>query len=299
MTRSGHTKESWRELYPFTPHYACTPDGFRQHFLDEGEGFPVVMLHGIPTWSFMYRDLIPAFTNRGRRAIVPDNIGCGLSEKPQNWNYCLANHVKNLEHLLDEELHLGKFDLVMHDWGGAIGMGYAVRHPEKVRRIVLMNTAAFQSNECPKFVWLVRAPYLGAFLVRVCNLLVEGSLRLAPVRRLDSRIKAGYRFPYGNYHDRIATQRFAQDLPFSPSHQTWDYLKDLEQALPQLSEREILLCWGEKDFCFNLNFLHRWQKIYPQARTATWPDASHYLLEDCPEKIIPLLCDFSCGTPHN
>ena len=287
-------QDDWKSLFPFAPHFATTPDGLRQHYADEGRGHPCLLLHGIPTWAFMYRGVIRSLAAAGRRAIAPDLIGCGLSDKPQTWNYCLANQVKALEHLLDHVLGLPSFDLVAHDWGGPIGLGYAVRHPERIRRIVLMNTAAFATDDCPKFVWLLRTPFLGALLARRLNLLVEGALRLATRRRLPPAVRAGYRFPYGSYHDRIATQRFAQDLPFGPSHQTWAVLREIEERLPVLADKPLLLCWGEKDFCFHTGFLRRWQSIYPGAETTVFPQAGHYLLEDEPEAIPPLLTAFLC-----
>ncbi len=287
--------DGWRGLYSFASHFALSPDGLRQHYVDEGEGRPCVLLHGIPTWSFMYRDLVRALAAAGRRAIAPDLIGCGLSEKPQSWNYCLANQVKTLGHLLDEEMRLSSFDLVVHDWGGPIGLGYAVRHPERIGRLVIMDTAAFTSSDCPVFARMLRTPFLGAFLARRLNLLVEGALRLAARRRLPPVVREGYRFPYGNYRDRIATQRFAQDLPFSPAHQTWNVLKEIEQSLGRLADKPVLLCWGGKDFCFHEGFLRRWQSIFPGAQSVTFPDAGHYLLEDDPESIIPLITGFIAG----
>jgi pimeloyl-ACP methyl ester carboxylesterase len=284
---------SWRGLYPFAPHYFTTSDGHRLHYLDEGAGHPVIMLHGNPTWSFMYRDLLPAGTAAGFRCIAPDHIGCGLSDKPQNWPYHLEQHIKNLEQLIDNELKLPQLDLVMHDWGGGVGMGYATRHPEKIRRIILMNTAAFLSNDCPKRIHLARCPFLGAMLVRGLNAFVELALCMAPAKKLPQAVKEGYRFPYQNWRDRIATQRFAQDIPLRKSHPTWPTLEGIEKKLSLLKDRKILLCWGEQDFCFHMRFFQRWKnEFFPSAESVSFPDASHYLLEDRPEVIIPLLLDF-------
>lgn len=251
------------------------------------------MLHGNPTWSFMYRDLLPALQKAGRRAIALDHLGCGLSDKPQNWPYHLQNHIDNLEYFIEQELKLEQLDLVLHDWGGGVGMGYAVRHPEKIGRVVLMNTAAYLSDDCPRRIHLVRCPFLGAFLVRGLNAFVESALVMAPKRRLSAAVKAGYRHPYRNYRDRIATQRFAQDIPLRQSHPSWQCLADIQKGLPKLKDEQFLLCWGEQDFCFHMGFFERWKKeFYPKAEAISFPEASHYLLEDQGEIIIPKLVQF-------
>ena len=280
---------SWRDLYPFSPHSFSTSDGFKMHYVSEGTGEPFVMVHGNPTWSFLFRDLIRKCAESGRHAIAPDMIGCGLSDKPQKWGYHLEGHIRNLEQLIDTEQKLDKLTLVLHDWGGAIGMGYATRHPEKISRIVLMNTAAFLSKDCPKRIFLCRCPFLGAFLVRGLNAFVEAALRMAPAQKLSSDVCEGYRFPYQNWHDRIATQRFVQDIPLKPSHPTWRTLQEIEERLPLLAEKPISLIWGAQDFCFHPGFLKRWMEIYPKAEVHSFPEASHYLLEDAGDKIIPLI----------
>ena len=282
----------WRTLYPFQSHWMTTADGHRIHYLDEGSGCPTVMVHGNPTWSFMYRNLIPAANAAGLRAIAPDNLGMGLSDKPQEWPYHLQNHIDNLTRLIDEELKLPEVNLVMHDWGGGIGMGYAVAHPEKVRKLVLMNTAAYRAPTYPRRIALAKTPLLGAFLVRGLNLFVEGALRMAPAKPLPPEVREGFRAPYDSWRNRIATQRYVQDIPMRPSHPSWKTLAGIEEKLPLLAKKPILLCWGEQDFCFSMYFYRRWREIYPGCQAVSLPEASHYLLEDAPEKVIPLLADF-------
>ena len=280
---------AWQELYPFKAHYITTSEGHRMHFIMEGEGAPVVMVHGNPTWSFMFRDVIRAVAKNGQQAIAVDLIGCGLSDKPQDWPYRLDGHIRNLEQLINDELKLPKVSLILHDWGGPIGMGYAVRHPEKIDRITLMNTAAYISTDVPKSIYLALCPFLGALLVRGFNLLINVALRKAPAKPLPKDVRDGYRFPYQNWHDRIAVQRFPQDLPLKPQHPSYQTLLDIENKLPILTEKRITLIWGEKDFCFPVKFLRRWQSIFPKARTFTFPNASHFLLEDAKDQILPIL----------
>ena len=284
--------DSWKSLYPFPPRWMTTSAGHRLHYVDTGLGHPVVMLHGNPTWSFFYRNLIRHLADTSRRAIAPDHIGCGLSDKPQNWTYRLQDHIDNLTRLIDEELKLDRIDLVLHDWGGPIGMGYAVRHSEKIRRIILMNTAAFTMPHCPFSIRLVRTPYLGAFLVRVLNLFVRLASRIAPATRLDREVRDGYAAPYPDYASRVALQRFAQDVPLSPDHPSWPLFHAIEEALPRLADKRIFLCWGGADHIFNHDYFDRWRKIFPHALAVSFPHAAHYLLEDDPTEIIPMIAHF-------
>src|SRR4051812_13367564 len=129
--------------YPFTPH-AFPRHGLRLSYLDEGAGDPVVMLHGNPTWSFYYRNLVLGLRDQ-YRCVVPDHIGCGLSDKPPEslYDYSLKSRIDDVEALLDSLNLRANLTLVVHDWGGMIGMGFAARHPERVKRIVAINTGAF------------------------------------------------------------------------------------------------------------------------------------------------------------
>ena len=276
----------WKELYPFAPHFANTPDGFRMHYVDEGNGEPMVMVHGNPTWSFFFRKVIQNAPAHGYRAIAPDMIGCGLADKPQDWPYHREGHIRNLEHLIDNVLKLEHVTLLLHDWGGGIGMGYAVRHPEKIKRIFLMNTAAYLSDDMPRRIALARIPGVGSLLVRGLNAFVELAICMAPAKPLPPEVQAGYRYPYGNWHDRIATLRFVQDIPMSPSHPTWETLKGIGEKLPLFENTPVTLIWGEQDFCFHMRFYERWRKIYPRAKAYSIPTASHYLLEDEPEQVL-------------
>src|SRR5262249_37712127 len=147
--------------------YFSRPPG-RMHYLDEGSGEPVVMLHGNPTWSFYYRNLILSLRD-SYRCVVPDHLGCGLSDKPSEaaYDYSLKSRIDDLEALLN---HLGvdKITLVLHDWGGMIGMGFAARQPDRIRRLIVSNTAAFHLPHSKRFPWslkLGRNTRLGSWLI--------------------------------------------------------------------------------------------------------------------------------------
>jgi len=287
----------WRDLYPFSSNFASTDAG-RMHYLDEGDGSPVVMLHGNPTWSFMYRDLI-AELSPSHRVVCPDHIGCGLSEKPQDWSYRLRGHIDNLEVLLDQHLKLDTFSLVLHDWGGAIGMGYAVRHPERIDRIVVLNTAAFLLTRCPWRIRVCRTPILGALAIRGLNVFARAACSMAVARgkRLPGQVRQGFLHPYDSWANRIATQRFVQDIPLRPRHPSWDDVAQIQKRLHDLRNRPMLICWGDQDFCFNSHFLAMWQQYFPEADVHRFADAGHYVLEDAGERILPMVKTFLTPCP--
>lgn len=285
-----------RDLYPFDGHYFDN-QGFRQHYLDEGEGDVVVMVHGNPTWSIYYRNLVQALKGR-YRTIVPDHIGCGLSEKPDDAHYCytLERRVDDLEALLD---HLGvteNITLVVHDWGGMIGMAYASRHPERIKRLVILNTAAFRlpaSKPLPKRLRLARDSSVGAVLVRGFNAFARGATRMAVTRKsMPKALRDAYCAPYDSWKNRIATLRFVQDIPLEPGDKGYEIVRNVEENLAQFRPVPTLVCWGLRDFVFDIHFLNEWKKHLPDAEFHEYADAGHYVLEDAGEEIIPLVESF-------
>ncbi len=281
-------------LYPFQSNFFDLA-GLRYHYLDEGprDGLPIVMLHGNPTWSFYYRTLIPHLSPR-YRVIVPDHIGCGLSDKPQDYSYTLAQHIQNLEQLL-HHLNLSQVTLVLHDWGGAIGMGYATRHPECIRRFVIFNTAAFFIPTVPLRIRLCRIPILGELAVRGLNGFARAALIFASSQRhrLTKEVRAGYLSPYNNWQNRIATHRFVLDIPLELNHPTRLTLAEIESNLPLFRQHPMLIMWGDDDFCFTTrDFLPEWQRRFPQAQVHVIPHAGHYVVEDAHEQIAPLMLEF-------
>ena len=249
------------------------------------------MLHGNPTWSFMYRGLVVKAADAGWRAIALDNLGSGLSDKPQDWPYTLETHIANLEQFI-AFLGVKDITLVMHDWGGPIGMGFAVHHPDFIRRLVLMNTAAFLPRDVPHRLYLCHVPWLGSFLVRRLNLLMRTALRKAVAKPLSMDVIEGYRAPYQSWNDRIALLKYPQDIPLSKRHPSYAAFKDLEDGLGVLSCKPSALIWGERDFCFHVGYLELWRRIYPDAAVFRYPDASHFLLEDQGNEVIENIMSF-------
>ncbi|MGM9999221.1 MAG: alpha/beta fold hydrolase [Candidatus Bruticola sp.] len=283
--------DAWKPLYPFASNYMYVPNtGLRMHFIDEcqaepgREREPIVCVHGNPTWSYYYRELVKAFRPH-HRVIVPDHIGMGLSDKPQHYNYCLSSHIDNFELLMDK-LNLEPFTMVVHDWGGAIGLGYAVRHPEKVKRILFLNTAAYRSPFMPSVIKLARVPVLGSLLVRGLNAFVIGALLISTKRPISSYTASGYIAPYNSWSNRIGVLRFVQDIPMDQSHPSYQTLKEIELNLPKLASIPKTFVWGGLDRVFNDNFLRRWQTIYPDAEFHRLNDAGHYVMEDASEVVF-------------
>lgn len=277
------------QLFPYPPR-RIEVNGHAMAYVDEGQGPVVVLLHGNPTWSFMYRHLINALRDR-YRVIAVDHLGCGNSDKPQDYPYRLADHIDNLEVLL-EKLGITRATLVMHDWGGAIGMGYAVRHPKRIASLVLCNTAAFPARRMPRRIRLCRLPLLGTLAVRGLNLFARAALSMAVQQPLSAAIKNGFLAPYDSWHHRKAVLRFVQDIPMGPRHPSWPTLVAIEQGLGQFRHTPVLLAWGGKDFCFNRAFLTKWREIYPQAESRCFKQAGHYVFEDAHLEIEPLIRAF-------
>lgn len=262
------------------------------HYLDEGDGPPLLMLHGNPTWSFYYRDLIKGLRDR-YRIIACDHMGCGLSDKPQDYPYTLSTHIANVERLVDH-LRLGDVTLAVHDWGGAIGFGLAVRRSELVRRFVVFNTAAFLGGRLPWRIGVCRIPLLGALGVRGLNGFAGAATFMACAKRerMTPGVKRGYLLPYDSFANRVAVHRFVQDIPTRPGHVSYATLAEIDAGLTGLRDRPMTIFWGMKDFCFTAKFLDEWVRRFPAAEVHRFADAGHYVVEDAHERILPVLKAF-------
>jgi pimeloyl-ACP methyl ester carboxylesterase len=288
-------KDISEHLYPFESNWLDL-DGLRLHYLDEGYGEVVVAVHGNPTWSFYYRDLVKDF-RKNFRVVVPDHMGCGYSDKPSDadYDYTLSRRIDDFGALMDD-LDLTGINLVVHDWGGMIGLGWAVRNPERIKRLVILNTAAFHLPKSKPFPWqlrMVRDTPLGPLVVRGFNAFSRGASRVACTRKtLSKEVRDAYCAPYDSWSDRIATLRFVQDIPLGPGDPGYNLVSDTAARLKELSDRPVLVCWGDKDFVFDHHFLEEWLQIYPDAEVHRFADCGHYILEDASEEIIPLIRRF-------
>lgn len=295
-TGEGPTKRDPRltrlgELYPFDSHYLEVIGG-SMHYIDEGSGSPIVMLHGNPTWSFYYRELIKGLRDR-YRVIVPDHMGCGLSDKPQGYPYTLSTHIDNFERLMDH-LDLHDVTLAVHDWGGPIGFGWATRHPHRPGRFIVFNTAVSLRGRMPLRIRICRWPLVSDIAVRRLNIFARAALRMACAerKRMTPSVAEGYLLPYDSVANRVAIQCFVRDIPLStrvPSHRV---IQDIEARLPLLEDRPMIILWGMRDFCFTEQFLFEWIRQFPSASVHRFDNAGHYVVEDAHERILPVIRTF-------
>lgn len=273
--------------YPFDSNYFSIQSN-RLHYIDQGEGDVIVMVHGNPSWSFYYRKLI-TLLSKTHRVVAIDHMGCGLSDKPQNYDYCLQNHINNLDALM-QHLQIEKFSLCVHDWGGAIGMGVAAGRIYDLQQALILNTAAFRSTQIPQRIQICRWPVVGDLLVRGLNCFAGGAVSMAVSKTMKRAVADAYIAPYNSWENRIAVAAFVKDIPLDSKHPSYETLVKVEKGLEKFQERGLpmLICWGGKDFCFHKDFYDEWCLRFPHAEKHYFENGGHYILEDEFAAIAPL-----------
>jgi haloalkane dehalogenase len=286
----------WRPLFPFESR-ELEIEGHRYRYVDQGQGEPLLLVHGNPTWSFYWRALIAGLADR-YRLIAVDHMGCGRSDKPQIYPYCLAQHAQNLRRLI-EHLDLRRVTLVAHDWGGAIGLSAAVADPSRFARLVLMNTAAFRSRRMPWRIAACRLPGVGRLAVQGLNAFARAATWMATTQHggLPSAVSSGLLAPYDSWQNRVAIHRFVRDIPTSAGHPSYPALLELEQKLPELGRLPVLLVWGMRDWCFTPAFLQRFLEFFPLAEVCRLNKAGHYVMEDAPREVLAAVDAFLARHP--
>lgn len=283
----------------YTPKF-FTRDGMSMHYLDEGQGDPVVMVHGNPSWCWLFRDLVAALKPR-YRCLVPDHIGMGLSDKPDDgrYRYTLDSRVADFSAFMEKMVPSGPVTLVVHDWGGAIASAWAVRNPERVRRMVVFNTAAFPmlpDKRLPTTLRLVRNTRFGAMLVERFNAFAAGAAHIGTVRSLGRAARAAYVAPYDTPLARRATLRFVQDIPLSESDPAYATIAATGKGLIALADKPMLILWGLRDFVFDRDYFDEWCTRFPRAEAIAFADAGHYVIEDARDTIVPKVGEFLART---
>ena len=285
-------ESDFRGQFPWKSHRIEVSDGVHQAVVDEGpRAAPVtfVLLHGNPTWGFLYRKFI-ADLSRDYRVVVPDHVGFGRSDKPRDASYyTLDRHIENLAMTLDH-LRVERPVLVMQDWGGPIGMGWATRHPERAAGFAVLDTWAFVRNPSMKLPWLFKLLVLGKGGWRRAtqkNIFTE--LFLIRGSKLDAATADAYRAPHPIPEDRVGIGRFPQLIPETNNrdHETWSTMAAIEDGLSAVADRPSLLVWALKDAAFSNKQLERWKTLFKDLDGPhLLPRAKHFLQEDSPTEIL-------------
>jgi len=282
--------------YPFASRYFTRPDGLALHYVDEGTGPPVVLVHGNPTWSFFYRRLIAGLAP-DFRCLALDHLGMGLSARPgaDRYGFKLADRVADFAAWLSGLALSEPVHLVVHDWGGPIGLGWAGTAPEQVASLTIMNTALRRppGYRPPWRLGLFRlAPTLGDWLARRLNCFARGTAFFGPMRPLSPKARAGFLAPYRGPEDRLALARFIADIPH-PGHPSFELLRLFDRRFDEvLSSKPLALVWGLRDFVFDRRIFLDWRTRLPRAEALVLPEAGHYLLEDEPDRVLKFLRKF-------
>lgn len=278
-----------RSAYPFRSHFARIA-GHQMHYVDEGQGEVILLLHGNPTWSFYFRNLIRELASKFR-VIAPDYIGCGLSDHPENAHFRASDRVDHLEELLSQ-LGVASLSLVMHDWGGPIGTSLAGRDPSRIKRLVYLNTTLTETDSLPAVIKRAASPVIGRFLTKTTKNFLNLTTRLGVVRKLTPEIKRGYLLPYQTSTRRTAIWDFVADIPFSSDHPSYSSLLEMAEKIPSLQSKPVLIIWGLRDPCFHKEMLAHVSRHFPAAEVIELPHASHLVLEDGKEVAIPAIREF-------
>ena len=286
----------FESLYPFESH-GLNCNGHELRYVDQGKGEAIVMVHGNPTWSFYYRHMVQGLS-KNFRTIVPDHMGCGFSDTPDpgSYDYTLASRVKDLDRLIQHTCPRGKINLIVHDWGGMIGLAWALENLERIGKIIITNTAGFflpEKKRLPLALWMVKhIPGFGAASILGLNGFVESALWVGAKKGLSKATRKGLKAPYNSWKNRMATLKFVQDIPLTPKDPAWSIVEKVEQNLHRLSDDQLLFLWGARDFVFDLNFYDEFKKRFPRAQSQIFEGAGHYLFEDEPSACLKQIQNF-------
>jgi haloalkane dehalogenase len=296
MVSTPIDRRPFEHLYPYPSHY-LDRNGLNYHYIDEGRGDPILMVHGNPTWSFFFRSLIEAFRS-DHRVIAPDHMGCGLSDKPpqSQYDFRLQSRIEDLAALM---CHLNPdrpVTLILHDWGGMIGLAWALEHLHRIGRVILMNTAGFfppRGKPIPLRLRLIRSgnDLLEKAVLRL-NLFARAAVHMAPRKRLPPDVAAGLLAPYDNANNRLATLKFVQDIPLAPDDPSGGIVLHVQNNLVKFQRFPMLILWGAHDFVFDRDYYREWRRRFPNIPAHWIEEAGHYLLEDAPQTIVGLIRAF-------
>jgi haloalkane dehalogenase len=276
-----------RDLFPFQSRYVEV-DGNQIHYIDEGLGPVLLCLHGNPTWSFVYRDIVRALTPY-RRCIALDYPGFGLSAARPGFDFRPRSHREVVSAFVDA-LGLDEMTLFVHDWGGPIGLGVAIRNPERIRGLVIANSWGWPLAGDRHFEYFsaLMGGRVGAWLISNLNFFVNVLIPLGTRRTtLSRKVMTAYRRPFPTPDSRRPMHIFPREIIASSR-----YLEELEQSLKLLSHLPALILWGDRDFAFRNREREKFEKIFPDHHTHILKGSGHYVQEDAAAEISRVICDW-------
>jgi pimeloyl-ACP methyl ester carboxylesterase len=279
--------------FPFEARFVSHGD-LTLHYVDEGppDGGTLLFLHGNPTWSYLWRRQIADLSAKEHRCVALDHMGFGRSDKPPHLAaYTFGRHVDNTLAFIDE-LDLREVTLVAHDWGGPIGLAAVLERLDRLRRVILMNTWAWElPSFLPPFLREFRTEGLGEILAMGGNLFVEsipgGMARRDPAPEMMD----AYRAPFPDYWSRAGTLAFQREIPLTERDESARLMASIHERLGQL-DVPMLLVWGMRDPVFQPVFLDQWRELFPDAAVVEIEDASHFLVEDRPDAVTAAIEGF-------
>ncbi len=278
------TKPKWlnEKEYPFELHLFETPVG-NMHYVDEGEGDPIVFVHGNPSWSFEFRTIIKELS-KTNRCIAPDHIGFGLSDKPADWSYMPKNQAENLGMFL-ESLNLDKITMVVGDWGGPLGLSYAINHSDKIKNIIITNTWLWSAKGDLNFEMFSKfaGGPIGGWLIDKFNFFTKVMLKsmFGNTANLTPEVQKHYSIPFENPEERKGSKVFPKQIIDSS-----EWLQSLWDKHEVLKDKVVLIAWGMKDIAFKKKELDRWKESFPNAKVVEYEDAGHFVCEEKPGEMI-------------
>jgi pimeloyl-ACP methyl ester carboxylesterase len=292
-------RETFNDTYPFAPNY-LNVNGFDMHYVDKGSGEPVVLLHGDPTWGYLWRNIIPPLA-KITRCVVPDHMGMGKSEVPRGpYPYRLVHHIANLEALIIE-LDVQDITLAVHDWGGPVGLGFAIRHPDRIKRLVISNTwasARWPGGPLPRLIEMIRSSAGEKFVLEKNGYLERALIGTTHhAGRISGPVMDAYRAPFPSPESRVAMLSWSRDIPMNEADPSYPEMQRIEDNLALFANTPTLIVWGMLDPVLPGSVLHWWQDIFPHATVHRIENASHFLQEDAPEQFGSYISDFIAANP--
>ena len=273
----------FRSMFPYRSRYFQFGP-HKVHYVDEGSGPVLILMHACPMWVFAFRHIIRDFS-MNHRVIAIDQIGLGLSDKPHDLDYRLEMHIEMLESFIVQN-GLKDITFITHGRGSSIAVGYAVRNPEQVRAFIVMNAMDFSDFALPLRLQLSRINWLEDFLLRRCKLMFW-ELMFAP-----KLLRECYELPFRKPEDYNAIKRFVEDIPCGPDSDSAMSMYEIEAGLWLLRDKPTAIFWAKHDWLYGKKCLRHWKKYFPEAELHILKKSGRYLLEDSPEHLNDLIRDF-------